>query len=130
MLFSHIPPKQSKNYFWDTSSEGLDSYYKNICILGDFNSTPSNPSLTMFLENQNLKNLIKNPTCVKYSNLSAIDLILTDNSYLDQLGQSFETEVSDHHNLICIILKSKYDRMPPKTIAYWSYKNFTEELPK
>ena len=43
----------------------------------------------MFLENQNLKNLIKNLTCVKYSNLSAIDLILTANSYLDQLGQSF-----------------------------------------
>ena len=71
--------------------------------------------------------MIKNPTCFKSSNGSAIDLILTNNSYLYQKSQSFETGISDHHHLICTILISKYERMPPKTITYRSYKNFTEE---
>ena len=63
--------------------EGLDFFLKhqNICILDDFNATPSNPRLTLFLENQNLKNLIENPRCFKSSNGSTIDLILTNNSF-------------------------------------------------
>ena len=49
-------------------------------MLGDFNATPSNPRLTLYLENQNLKSMIKNPTCY----CSVIDFILTNNSYLYQ----------------------------------------------
>ena len=82
--------------------------------------------MTLFLENQNLKS-IKNPTCFKSSNGSAIDLILTNNSYLSQKSQSFETGISDHHHLICTMLKSKYERMPLKAIYYQSHKNFTEK---
>ena len=68
--------------------------------------------------------MIKNPTCFKSSNNSFIDLILTNNSYLYRKSQYFETGFSDHHYLICTMLKSKYERMPPKTITYPSYKNF------
>ena len=64
----------------------------------------------------------------KSSNGSAIDLILTNNNHLYQKSQSFETGISDHHHLIYTMLKSKYERMPPKTITYRSYKNFAEEL--
>ena len=74
----------------------------------------------MFLEIQNLKIMIKNPTCFKSSNGSATDLILTNNSYLYQKSQSFETGISDHHHLICT---SEYE-MQPKTITYQYYKNF------
>ena len=81
----------------------------------------------MFLEIQNLKIMIKNPTCFKTSNGSATDLILTNNSYLYQKSQSFETGISDHHHLICTMLKSKYE-MQPKTITYQYYKNF--QIPK
>ena len=105
------PPKQNIRYFLNSLSKGLDFYskhYENICIL-DFNATPSNPRLTLLLENQNLKSIIKNPTCFKSSNVLATDLILTNNSYLYQKSQSFETGASDHHRLICTMLKSKYE---------------------
>ena len=83
-------------------------------MLGDFNATPSNPRLTLYLENQNLKGMIKNPTCFKSSNGPVIDFILTNNSYLYQKkSQSFETGISDCHHLICTMLKSKYECMPP-----------------
>ena len=39
----YIPPKQNINCFLDRLSEGFDfysKYYENVCILGDFNSTP------------------------------------------------------------------------------------------
>ena len=55
-------PKQNMCYFLDSLSEKLDFYsehYANIYILGDFNSTPSNPRLTLFFGNQHLKNLLK-----------------------------------------------------------------------
>ena len=44
-----------------------------------------------------------------------------------QKSQSFETGISDHHHLIRTMLKSKYERMPPKSITYRSYKNSTKE---
>ena len=56
-----------------------------------------------------------------------LNLILTNNSYFYRKSQSFETGISDHHNLICTMLKSKYKQMTPKTITYRSCKNFTEE---
>ena len=69
VIFSiYRPPKQHINYFLNSLSDELDLYLKhfeNICILGNFNPTPSKP------------HLIKNPTCFKSSNGSAIDLIVT-----------------------------------------------------
>lgn len=72
--------KQNINYFLDRLLEGPYFYLeqnKNIRIIGNFNATHSNPHLILFLENQNLNHLIKNLTCMKSSNESAIDLILT-----------------------------------------------------
>ena len=94
VIFSiYRPPKQNINYFLNSLSKGLDFYskhYENICILGEFNATPSNPYLTLFLENQNIKSMIKNPMSFKSSNGSAIDLILTNSNYLYQKSQSFK----------------------------------------
>ena len=46
VIFSiHRPPKQNIIVYLDWLPEGLDLYSKhceNICILGDFNATPSN----------------------------------------------------------------------------------------
>ena len=130
ILSIYRPPKQKIDYFLDSLSEGLDFYsknYENICIIGDFNATPSNPHLLKFFEDQNLKNLIKNPTCFKSLQGSTIDLILTNNIYLFQKTQSFETGVSDHHHLICTMLKTKYQRIPPKIFTFRSYKIFSED---
>ena len=56
IFFIYRPPEQNINYFLDSLLERLDfssKHYENICILGDFNR------LILFLENQNLKSIIK-----------------------------------------------------------------------
>ena len=72
------PPKENINYYLNSLSEGLDFYSKqeNICMLVCFNVTCSNRGLTLFLENQNLKSMIKYLTCYKSLNGSAISISL------------------------------------------------------
>ena len=106
LLSIYRPPNQNINYF--QLSEVLDIYskhYENICIFGDFNATPENNDMVNFMSNQCLSNLIKGP--------SMIDLFLTTNKYIFQKTNSFETDVSDHHNLIATVLKTNYERFPP-----------------
>ena len=43
------------------------------------------------------------------------------------MTQSFEAGFSDHHHLIYTILKSTYNKAPPKKLLYREYKNWSEE---
>lgn len=80
-------PKQNMCYFLDSLSEKLDFYsehYANIYILGDFNSTPSNPRLTLFFWKSTFEKFIKNPTyfyhiyiSIKKFNLLKLELVIT-----------------------------------------------------
>ena len=55
------------------------SCYESFMIIGDFNVEANNSSLSVFRDNYNLKNLIKEPTCYKNPNkASYIDLMLTN----------------------------------------------------
>ena len=47
-----------------------------------------------------------------------IDLFLTTNKYLFQ-----KTGISDHHHLIATVLKTTYERFPPKLLTYRSYEH-------
>ena len=55
---------------------------------------------------------------------SCIDLILTNRKHLFQLSNTFETGLSDHHKLICTILKSGGFKGEPIEKIYRSYKTF------
>ena len=126
LLSIYRPPNQNINFFLDKLSEALDIYskhYENICIFGDFNATPENNDMINFMSNQCLSNLIKGPTCFKSANGSMIDLFLTTNKYLFQKTNSFETGISDHHHLIATVLKTTYERFPPKLQTYQSYEH-------
>ena len=70
-----------------------------------------------------MSNLIKGPTCFKSVNGSTIDLFLTRNKYLFQKTNYFETGISDHHHLIAAVLKTTYERFPPKLLTYRSYEH-------
>ena len=99
--------------------EALDIYskhYENIYIFGDFNATPKNNHMINFMSNQCLSNLIKGSNCLKSANGSTTDLFLTTNKYLFQKTNSFETGISDHHHLIATVLKTPYERFPPKLL--------------
>ena len=126
LLSIYRPPNQYINFFLDKLSEALDIYskhYENICIFGDFNATPENNDMINFMNNQCLSNLIKGSTCFKSANGSTINLFLTTNKYLFQKSNSFETGISNHHHLITTVLKTTYERFPPKLLTCRSYKH-------
>ena len=92
----HRSPNQNINFLLNRLPEGFgfySKYYENICMLGDFNASTFNSHLALFLENQNWKNLIKNPTSFKSWSRSAINLILTNSSYLCQKANILKQEL-------------------------------------
>ena len=126
LLSIYRPPNQNINFFLDKLSEALDIYskhYENVCIFGDFNATPENNDMINFMSNQCLSNLIKGPICFNSADGSMINIFLTTNKYLLQKTNSFETGISDYHHLIATVLKTTYERLPPKLLTYRSYKH-------
>ena len=100
--------------------------YENIVLMGDFNAEPSNIKLKYFMADHNLYNTMKHKTCFKSVEGKCIDLILTNIKHSLQKSNVFETGLSDHHILIYSMLKITYQKLPPKIIAYRSYKLFNE----
>ena len=88
---------------------------------------PNDKNLSPLLEEHNLYNLIKGPTCFKAHQGRCIDLLLTNKKHSVMMIQSFETGLSDHHHLIYTILKSTYNKAPPTKLLYHDYKNWSEE---
>ena len=82
LVAGYNPHKDVITYFLTHIGNTLDKLlgdYHNILILGDFNSTVTEPSMTDFCETYNLGNLIKEPTCYKnVNNPSSIDVLLTN----------------------------------------------------
>ena len=123
------PPSLNSQYFLDTLSDLLDFYsnhYDSKIILGDFNLKPTDPLIMSFLNEHDLINLIKNNTCFKGEG-SCIDLILTNRKFSFKNSTSFETDLSDHHNLFYSVFKTTFYKEEPKTLIYLDYKTFSLE---
>ena len=128
-LSIHKPPSQNCQYFLDSLHNIIDFYsgiYDNHIVLGDFNMDPSHTQLSAFMEHYNYYNLIKNNTCFK-GNGSYTDLILTNRKYCFKNTSSFETGISDHHDLIYSILKTTFAKEESKKVTYRNYKQFQWE---
>ena len=74
-----------------------------------------------------LNNLIKDPTCCKSSNRSCIDNFYTNKKTMFFNSSTVETGISDHHSLICTLLRSTSCKGPAKFIYYRSYNNYNKE---
>ena len=67
--------------------------------------------------------MCKGPTCFKSASGSMIDLFLTTNKCLFQKTNTFKTAISHHHHLMATVLKTTYERFPPKFLTYRSYEH-------
>ena len=95
-------------YYWRT--------YENILTIGDLNLSVDNSYLEDFTQGYDLGSLMKKPTCYQSSTPSCIDLILSIRESLFKWSNTFET-LSDHHKLVCTILKSGgFEVAPSKTV--------------
>ena len=73
-----------------------------------------------------MQNLITDVTCVKSTNRTSIDVLLTNKSRCFRHTATFETSLSDCHKLILTFFKAYFKKFPPKNIEYRNYKNFNE----
>ena len=72
----------------------------------------------------NLKNLVKEPTCFMSNKRSLIDTILTNKPRSFHKIQGFVTGISYFHELVITVLRSYYNKLPPKNILNRNVKRF------
>ena len=102
----------------------LSVSYDNHVIIGDFNLEPSAGLLKNFMKSNALYNLIKVDTCFKGKG-TCIDLILTNRKYFFKNTNTFEIRLSDHHHMICTMLKSTFEKAEPIKLTQRDYKKFS-----
>ena len=87
----------------------------------------TNNTLSSFIDSNGLFSMIRTPTCFKSSQRRCIDLMLTNRKYSFKDTQTFETGFSYFHHLIYTILKSRFTKLPPKTIRYRDYSKYSDD---
>ena len=97
-----------------------------MLIIGDFNVEPDNPKLSVFLTAHELYKHMKEKTCWKSPNGTYIDLIISNKKHSLMNTGIIGTGISDHHSLIYTMLRSTYQRLPPKIINYRDWKYFDQ----
>ncbi len=83
--------------------------------------------ISNFVDNYNLNNLVKSPTCFKSDSPRCIDLILTNRERNFQSTVVQETGLSDFHAMVVTVLKGGYVKRGPKLITYIDYSRFNTE---
>ena len=63
-----------------------------------------------------LNHLVKDSTCFKGSNPICIDIFYTNKKTMLFNSSAVETGISDHHSLICTMLRSTFCKDPAKFI--------------
>ena len=78
-------PQQNSEYFVAEISKLIDkcSRYDNVMVLGDgdFNLEPDDLALSSLIQDHDLYNMIKHPTCFKSAKGRCIDLIFTNRKH-------------------------------------------------
>ena len=95
-----------------------------MVIFGDFNMSIENSHFLNLMKIYDFSPLIKEPTCLQPHNPTCIDNFLTNQNTVFMLSKLFETDLSDHHKLISVVMKSGIFRGPPRKKVYRFYKNF------
>ena len=124
------PERTNKMLFIDIINNLLDYYcvtYDNLLIMGDFNMLASDMEVVNLINNHDLHSMIKVSTCFKSTSGRCIDLLLTNKKHNFFNTQTLETGFSDFHVMLYTMLKSTYQKLPPKVIRYRSIKNICNE---
>ena len=106
--------------------------YDNLLLAGDLNintlraTSDSSNHLSDLNDTFSLTNLVTDSTCFKSNKGSLIDLMLTNKPKSFYKSHSFVTGLSDCHKLIENILRTSFQKFPPKFVIYRNQKNFHE----
>ena len=117
VIGTYKPPSLSDIAFTSEISNILTFYrstHDNILPMGDFNMIQNNPKFSELIDGHELCTLISQPTRFKSVNPTCIDNFLTNKKTCFMKTLTFETGVSDHHKLICTMLRSTFAKRKPK----------------
>lgn len=128
---AYKPPKLASDTFEREFSFCVDKMLEvsdNIVLLGDLNcnmlKTPN--ILTDMCDIFDLKNIVREPTCITKNSETLLDVILTSKprSFINTLVA--DIGISDFHKLVATVMRSSLPKLAPRKIHYRSYKNFNE----
>ena len=97
-------------------------------LVGDFNAVETDQEVIDFMNLFDLKNLVREPTCLKSSNPRCIDLMLTNRGRNFQQTTAIETGLSDFHKMVVTVLRTSFDKQKPNVVNYRDYRNFRDEV--
>ena len=130
----------SVDHFLSTFSLCLDKIYdkyQNVIVIGDININSLEnrrnndkskfEKLKHFCDTYDLHNLIKSPTCFQSEEPTSLDVILTNKRRSFMHSKSIQNGLSDHHSLICTMLKTKVKKVKPNVIRFRCMKHFNEK---
>ena len=110
----------------------LDLYslnYENMILVEDFNSEINDKRMNDFWKNYNLSSLIRESTCYKNpENPSCIDLFLTNSPNSFQNSSVVDIGLSDVHRMIVTVMKTSFQRLPPKIRHCKDYSNYDNNI--
>ena len=96
------PPSQSDQYFFENIGKALDKYskhYDKFMFVGAFYAEKSEPCLSQFRQEFNVKNIVNESTCFKtVLNRSCIDLFITHSPLSFQNTIAVTNGLSDCHS--------------------------------
>ena len=128
---SYNPHKSMTGNHLCLLNEKLDIYsssYSNFIILRDFDIEMEEEPIKAFCNSYGLKSLIRQLKCYKSpSNLTCIDLILTNAPQKFQSTYVLETGLSDFHLMTLTVMGKIFKKLKPRTINFRSYKHFSNK---
>ena len=122
-------PKQKIAYFLECLTDAILFYsnYDSIIVNGDFNMEPDEKAISDFLATHQFFNHMKEKTCWKSASGTCIDLIISNKTHSLMNTGTVETGLSDFHTLVFTMLKTTYQKLPPKVVKYRKWKMFNED---
>ena len=117
LLISLYLSSLNRTIFYDEMSKVIDFYsrtYKNIILMGHFNTRPGDKNFRASYEGHDLFNLIKDKTCFKSGSGTCIDLIFTNRKFCFKNTCAIDIGGSDFHIMIFTQLKLTFQKLPPK----------------
>ena len=130
-MFSDLELMAFKLQFLNRIFSIIDYYlraYENILAISNFNLSVDKSHLEAFMQVYDFSTFIKKPTCYQSKSPSCIHLILTNRKSLFKLSNSFETGLSDHHKIVCTILKSAPNEKICRSYKTFDVNNFRNSL--
>ena len=82
-------------------------------MLGGFDAEDTEPTLSKFLKQYELKNIMENKTCFKHP-----ELFFTNNWHKFQNTMTISTGFSDFHKMMITVLKSSFIKLKATEMHY------------